>query len=135
MGKTYRGDDREKIKKRRKYKPLPKQARRINKNMDLRKKEEQAIRRGRYIDSKYYTVCYGKIRYRTTEEASGKTLGKLLVPYKCNYCIYYHVGRRHPLDPDANSLYKSTKKKERERIRNVQRARETRKGNDSDATT
>lgn len=53
-------------------------------------------RRDSSVNTKELASCYGKIRHSSYEEARAQNLHKIeyVKPYKCQFCIYYHVGRR-----------------------------------------
>ena len=106
MGKTYRASERNQLKKqmskRRFRKVVPAWGRNVDKAKHMRTLEVQAEKRGRTIDLQYHVKCYGKIRYETAEEAQRKRGNSFLIPYKCDYCPYWHIGRRPAEDPQAN---------------------------------
>lgn len=45
---------------------------------------------------KYYASCYGKIRHTSYLDAKLASSEKpeIVKPYKCQYCQFYHIGRR-----------------------------------------
>ena len=107
MARTYRASERSQLKKnlsrKRFNKVVPKWGRNVDKAKYLRTLEVQAYKRGRTIDLKYRVKCYGKVRYGSEEEARSKRGNAFLIPYKCDYCIFWHIGRRPANDPLANS--------------------------------
>ena len=110
MSKTFRGLERSQIapkqprgKKRRKL--LPPGARKVDRARKIAEMQRRAERRGIDFDPKLYAMCYGKIKYKDEEDTSrNNTLGKLTVPYKCDYCDYWHVGRLPKDHPEGNPL-------------------------------
>lgn len=57
---------------------------------------KKKVAKGSKYSVKELVACYGKIRYESYENAKRMNLSKIdkVKPYKCKYCIYYHVGRR-----------------------------------------
>lgn len=63
-----------------------------------RKRIRQALRRAKNpVNPKYLASCQGKIRHASYEEAKLACVDKPdhVKPYKCTFCIYYHIGRRY----------------------------------------
>lgn len=105
MSRTYRASERKNITGRKKWAKLPPEARGINKYQKIHKLEIAAMKKGERLDSKYYAMCYNKVRY-TKDSADRKTqthLAGLVVPYKCDYCVHYHIGR----PKDSPTSYKN----------------------------
>lgn len=106
MGKTYRGHERNQLKKKisnkRFRKVVPIWGRSVDKAKYVRTLEVNAEKRGRTLDTKYLVMCYGKVRYAHEAEANSHSLDGVTIPYKCNYCVHWHIGRRPPNDPLVN---------------------------------
>ena len=108
MGKTFRASQRARIAPKRltgrkKRELLPAGARKFGRAQKIAELERIAKRRGRDFDPKYYAMCHQKVRYKTKEETNRDVnLAGLMIPYKCNYCVYWHIGRRPRSDPLSN---------------------------------
>ena len=57
---------------------------------------KKKVSKGAKQSVKELVSCYGKIRHTSYEAAKNANDKKIafVKPYKCNYCPYYHVGRR-----------------------------------------
>lgn len=57
---------------------------------------KKKVSKGAKQSVKELVSCYGKVRHTSYEKAKAANLKKIsfVKPYKCNFCIYYHVGRR-----------------------------------------
>lgn len=61
-----------------------------------RKKIRRQLKTNVSSNPKLLSSCYGKIRHNSYEAAKVANEKKInfVRPYKCQFCPYYHVGRR-----------------------------------------
>lgn len=57
---------------------------------------KQKISHGSNKSAKELASCFGKIRHNSYNDARDANKDKIdfVKPYKCQFCSYYHVGRR-----------------------------------------
>lgn len=72
----------------------------VGKRKRIRDAVRRAQKQGKHVNPKQLASCVGKIRHSTYEAAKSHNIekGDSVKAYKCQFCPYYHVGRRPKKD-------------------------------------